>query len=254
MTEENSGADDNTLTDPNNKDVRLNFIGDKHYILKADQFDFLLDSSDEILIEVPEEDLGNSTFNNITEGFRNFYKMGGFFLAVLYLLMTVDRYLFGRQSLVWVATHKYKDKLVGIDSSDGRDMLFSGSEEIGLKSFIGAVVLVVLSPRFLIREIMDQFTIMNGEKSSKGQLYADEMGEGLNGNEETEQGNEHREKHMADEIVNHLEEHPEKNNVVVIVGRAHLESIIKKVDERNPHYTIKIANDDIVSEYLENKE
>jgi deoxyadenosine/deoxycytidine kinase len=250
-----SEEDSSELDDPTNTDVRLNFIGDIHYISKASPFDYLLKTCDVIFVELPEEDIGNSRLEDIKQGIRDFYKMGGVAKAVFYMYMTLERLLFGRRSLAWTVLNKYEDKLVGIDSSEGRDMFFESSKDYTIKTLLIMAVFISF-PRFIIRAFMQQMAIENGEKSSDDEIYADEADFSLgdNENESKDESNEMREVHMAEEIVNHLEDNPELNDVVIVVGQAHLESVIKKVDERNPNYTIDIANDYIVSEYLQNRD
>lgn len=93
-----------------------------------------------------------------------------------------------------------------------------------------------------------------GEKSSEGKLYADEFRDlASDDDDEPSEGNEAREAHMVESIESYLAENPEVDEVVVFVGSAHLESVIQALDERIENASFSIANDNIVSDYLDAK-
>lgn len=252
--------DTNIESESEDDKVKLSIIGDFHYILGAKQFRYRLGTADVIFLEIPDDQIEDrSIVSRLWHGIKNSYSGGGAFRVVLYMIMSVERHLFARSTLIWELSKrdKFREKLVGIDSPEGRDTYFDGMRRTSFIDLLRSVFLLVLLPRSIIKRVLEQSVINDGDKSEEGRLYADEFSAFTASADDSDQqtdGRIEREEYMADQIAEYLAENPDVSEVVVVVGAGHLEPVIKLVDEKVPNANISIANSNIVSEHLESEE
>lgn len=224
-------------------------IGDFHHILSAKGFRDELDTADVILFEYPDEKLDDM---GLVHGFKTSYKYSGLLMAIVFLLRYVRRKSIDRGSLVSVVLSEYDKKLVGVDEVDERELYFQARSDVGVKKFFVLIGVFVLLPRRVVLWLMRALIRAVNDKDADDSLVVGDFEGSLVGDDGRNEGMDERDMAMVENIKRYLREHPDVDDVVLVVGMGHVAPMIRLLDEEDvvDINSVDVLNSDVQSEYL----